>query len=316
MNQRGDDVHEEQEEALVIPVPDAVVHPRAVVVHAQDAPLALAAVVRPRRLILAALFAEPRASVSFALHQRVLIRPRLLRVRERRPARGHLPGVAEHAAQVHRESQRGVRGEDELVRRELARVVGPTVASRRSRDDVHEAADGEHRQDEAVELPSQRTREALRPRPERESAARRGFGKDRRGLGGGGRGGGRHRFDRGVGSLCDRRRGDRSGEKGSGGKPPARRPDRDATRADVWALSGAWSRTCTRSRTCTPTRSCSRTRGTCLRGATGAGREVSAGPESEAWSGGRDDSVVVALADRISRGGGGGPQAHRWRRRS
>eukprot|EP00959_Pyramimonas_sp_CCMP1952_P119007 2488077-Pyramimonas_sp.AAC.1 len=46
--QRRNRVYEEEDEALVVVVPDAVVDPYTVVVHAQDAPIAHAAVVSAR----------------------------------------------------------------------------------------------------------------------------------------------------------------------------------------------------------------------------------------------------------------------------
>ena len=56
---KGGRTEEEEEEGLVVGVPHAIVDPGAVVVHAQHAPLAHPAVVRPGRLGLPALLAEP-----------------------------------------------------------------------------------------------------------------------------------------------------------------------------------------------------------------------------------------------------------------
>lgn len=73
----------------VVSVPDAVSDPRAVVVHPQHAPLALLAVVRPRRLERVALVAKP-AVLGRELDS--VLRHRLVG----RPAGRHTAGVARH----------------------------------------------------------------------------------------------------------------------------------------------------------------------------------------------------------------------------
>lgn len=54
---------EEEEEGSVVVVPDAVVYPHAVVVHAQDAAVAHAAMMRARWLVLGALLAVPDLTI-------------------------------------------------------------------------------------------------------------------------------------------------------------------------------------------------------------------------------------------------------------
>jgi hypothetical protein len=61
-------IKQKQKKAFVIPVPDAVVHPHAVVVHAQHALVALPAVVRARRFVAHALFAKSRPTFSFSFY--------------------------------------------------------------------------------------------------------------------------------------------------------------------------------------------------------------------------------------------------------
>ena len=68
MPTRARDVKQKQKKRFIVPVPDTVVHPHAVVVHSQDALVALAAVVRPRGFVPDALFAKARPAFALSLH--------------------------------------------------------------------------------------------------------------------------------------------------------------------------------------------------------------------------------------------------------
>mmetsp|Transcript_22907 Transcript_22907/g.71142 ORF Transcript_22907/g.71142 Transcript_22907/m.71142 type:complete len:357 (+) Transcript_22907:1683-2753(+) len=96
-----EDIRDEEDEEFVVAHADAVVHPRAVVVHLDDAAPADAAVVRALRLEVSrtALAALDQARVA-AGAVRVLVRRRARRLRQRHGILGHSTGVGEHGAQV------------------------------------------------------------------------------------------------------------------------------------------------------------------------------------------------------------------------
>ena len=91
----GPGVDQEQQKVLQVPGADAVVHPRAVVVHPADAAVADAAVVRVRRLEALALGAHAELAVQQPL--------RLRRHRGRR----HAAGVRQRRLHVAGQRQRG-----------------------------------------------------------------------------------------------------------------------------------------------------------------------------------------------------------------
>eukprot|EP00446_Apocalathium_sp_SHHI-4_P055034 CAMPEP_0177359832 /NCGR_PEP_ID=MMETSP0368-20130122/36327_1 /TAXON_ID=447022 ORGANISM="Scrippsiella hangoei-like, Strain SHHI-4" /NCGR_SAMPLE_ID=MMETSP0368 /ASSEMBLY_ACC=CAM_ASM_000363 /LENGTH=199 /DNA_ID=CAMNT_0018822373 /DNA_START=435 /DNA_END=1033 /DNA_ORIENTATION=+ len=98
-------VVQQQEEVLVVCEPHAVVDPRTMVVHLQDAGLADAAVMAPVRLVLPAPLAVPPLARLLHLlqgHWRPIRREVLIRSK-RIPLRivfGNLPGVREDAPDV------------------------------------------------------------------------------------------------------------------------------------------------------------------------------------------------------------------------
>mmetsp|Transcript_17526 Transcript_17526/g.44515 ORF Transcript_17526/g.44515 Transcript_17526/m.44515 type:complete len:322 (-) Transcript_17526:244-1209(-) len=106
VHQRRGDIDEEEEEGLVVAMANAVVHPGAVMVHAEHASLADAAVVAARWLGKLALLAETCAAALLLdlSHYRICLWVAA-------PALGHLPGVGEHAEHVAEQGQHGVDGE-------------------------------------------------------------------------------------------------------------------------------------------------------------------------------------------------------------
>ena len=140
-------VEDHENEALVVPVPDAVVDPNAVVVHAQHASIAALAVVRAQRLELQARLA-PVERERFGAFRLVVLEevedvvPPPLVVRRRRAVRRHQRYTA-HRTAIASASAVPAEGSDALVRRLGARITKERLGLRelvRENDPTHRLA--------------------------------------------------------------------------------------------------------------------------------------------------------------------------------
>mmetsp|Transcript_6307 Transcript_6307/g.24568 ORF Transcript_6307/g.24568 Transcript_6307/m.24568 type:complete len:272 (-) Transcript_6307:512-1327(-) len=125
------DVGDEEDEELVVPHANAVVDPRAVVIHFHDAPPADAAVMGPLRLEVPG---APLASLDEARVLAVRASLRVRRLRDGHRVLRHRPGVREHRAHVTGERQEGDDMEEHNVRNAGRRPLHPRVDDVRGED--------------------------------------------------------------------------------------------------------------------------------------------------------------------------------------